>query len=153
MTKEWGELNANWHLEALLVHSTCRFGLPMSHLDRFDHSSPIVAELIFFWTIFNNKFCPFFDDMSWYVGIYLKIRLNRICNPIVERVWRTTAILNTINIFTAFTLVFVFVVTLEQKLVFDVFLFVCVRVVVQYRKFQTHFAWHNSYWSLGFYTL
>ena len=49
---------------------------------------------------------------------------------------RTTAILNTIIIFTAFTLVFVFVVTLEQKL----FLFVCMRVVVQYRKFQTHFA-------------
>jgi hypothetical protein len=59
---------------------------------------------------------------------------------IINEVQRTTAILNTINIFTAFTLVFV--VTLEQKLVF---LFVCVRVVVQYRKFQTHFAWHNSY--------
>jgi hypothetical protein len=25
MTKEWGELNINWHL----VHSTRRFGLPM----------------------------------------------------------------------------------------------------------------------------
>ena len=29
MTKEWGELNANCYLEALLVHSTRRFGLPM----------------------------------------------------------------------------------------------------------------------------
>jgi hypothetical protein len=56
---------------------------------------------------------------------------------IKNEVQRTTAILNTTNIFTAFTLVFLFVVTLEQKLVF---LFVCVRVVVQYRKFQTHFA-------------
>jgi hypothetical protein len=46
---------------------------------------------------------------------------------IKNEVQRTTAILNTINIFTAFILVFVFVVTLEQKLVF---LFVCVRVVV-----------------------
>ena len=57
---------------------------------------------------------------------------------IKNEVQRTTAILNTINIFTAFTLplVFVFVVTLEQKL----FLFVCMRVVIQYRKFQTHFA-------------
>ena len=32
MTKEWGELNANWYLEALLVHSTRRFGLPMDRL-------------------------------------------------------------------------------------------------------------------------
>ena len=53
---------------------------------------------------------------------------------IKNEVQRTTAILNTINTFTALTLVFLFVVTLEQKLVF---LFVCVRVVVQYRKFQT----------------
>ena len=65
------------------------------------------------------------------------MQLTNMTYEIKNEVQRTTAILNTINIFTAFTLVFVFVVTLEQKLVF---LFVCVRVVVQYRKFQTHFA-------------
>jgi hypothetical protein len=63
------------------------------------------------------------------------MQLTNMTYEIINEVQRTTAILNTINIFTAFTLVFV--VTLEQKLVF---LFVCVRVVVQYRKFQTHFA-------------
>ena len=66
------------------------------------------------------------------------MQLTNMTYEIKNEVQRTTAILNTINIFTAFTLplVFVFVVTLEQKL----FLFVCMRVVIQYRKFQTHFA-------------
>ena len=65
------------------------------------------------------------------------MQLTNMTYEIRNEVQRTTAILNTINIFTAFTLSLVFVVTLEQKLVF---LFVCVRVVVQYRKFQTRFA-------------
>jgi hypothetical protein len=46
------------------------------------------------------------------------MQLTNMTYEIENEVQRTTAILNTINTFTALTLVFLFVVTLEQKLVF-----------------------------------
>jgi hypothetical protein len=36
------------------IHKCFVIALDLSHLDRFDHSPAIVAELIFFWTIFNK---------------------------------------------------------------------------------------------------
>ena len=71
------------------------------------------------------------------------MQLTNMTYEIKNEVQRTTAILNNINIFTAFTLVGLCLCSnfrTIEKLHGVSTVFVCVRVVVQYRKFQTHFA-------------